>query len=71
MAKRSRVDENRVQEAPKDYFNDGDKSIAQTAKEYGVKPRTLQYQINCLPAKTGIKAYNHALSEIQEQVLKY
>jgi hypothetical protein len=69
--KRPRVDENRVQEALKDCFDNRNKSIAQTAKEYGMKSRTLQNRINGLPAETGKKGHNHALSEIQEQVLKY
>jgi hypothetical protein len=40
--KKPKVDENTLQEALKDYLNDGDRLIAQIAKEYSVKPRTLQ-----------------------------
>jgi transposase-like protein len=72
MAKnRRRVDENKLQEALKDYIDNGDKSIRQIAKKYSVKRRTLQDRINGLPAKIGKKAHNRALSKIQEQVLIY
>jgi hypothetical protein len=62
--KKPKVDENKMQEALKDYFDDGDKSIAQTAKEYGIQRRTMQDRINSLPAKIGKKAHNRALSKI-------
>jgi hypothetical protein len=53
--KKRRVDENKIQEALKDYLDNTDKSIAQTAKEYGVNPRTMRDRINGLPTKTGKK----------------
>jgi len=67
MAKRKpRVDEDKMQEALKDYLDERNKSIAQTAEQYGVNPKTMRGRINGIPAKTGQKAHNRALSEIQE-----